>query len=801
MGNRFIPAELGANRFLDGDQGNASGGQHSSGPLTSSAQSFDWSRPQSATQRALVILIENGGIDLHIPQLVDQVLSMIPGASLLPDSIRVQLRDHLAGAINSQIQRASKELLEGVELAANRYTAASPSLYGEVVLLRNGAASYDQLKDTLLTRSSAGKLIDLFILTHGGEDFIAVTGGITGARIRQMRQEAGRALALRSVYMMNCVGASLNQAWLDAGAQVSAGTVRNNYLPEPTMFFFWQNWQAGQSFESAVTSAYASTVGMINDAINGFLRIAPIPLVGAIDARSFDFVRDSAPVIDGRRSLTINSDDLTFANSTATGMTTILVPTASLLGGFTRGMSVDNPLTTSDAGLALIKRFEGFRARLYDDPAGHCTIGYGNKLHDGHCDGRGSEQAYQEGIDEASATSLMRRALVPIESAVNAITSAGWNQNQFDALASLTYNISIDRFNRSTLAALLRRNQLDGIPNEIKKWTKARVNGQLVDLPGLVRRRADEAALFERPSGAISQSQSAVQVSCYGISLSEDNWDRISREVFGASDYDNFVQTALVAGQFSGQLVTQVHSELLTRLQTAQASMGSRRAPSVSSTLRRKKGMHGWGMAVDFDVLENPYVIGEAGEAGLDQDLLRAYDHIADTMLGLAGSRIRDLRRGRPAFNNSIATVYDSLRRESDALQRYCQLLGDRAALSAFLANEWLTIHPGQSAPAPDALQSLMREHYEVLGGAMSDQHKRPTGSASVDRPFAPTSGGGRGDPASGFLNLERELVLALTDAGLAWGAIDMGGASGDIQHFDCRLAGLGARAYAGLRR
>ncbi|WP_292648971.1 hypothetical protein, partial [Mesorhizobium sp.] len=49
-------------------------------------------------------------------------------------------------------------------------------------------------------------------------------------------------------------------------------------------------------------------------------------------------------------------------------------------------------------------------------------------------------------------------------------------------------------------------------------------------------------------------------------------------------------------------------------------------------------------------------------------------------------------------------------------------------------------------------------------------------------------------DPRNGFLNLAKDLVVALRDFGcLAWGASDFGpSASGDIMHFDCRNTGLG---------
>jgi len=46
-----------------------------------------------------------------------------------------------------------------------------------------------------------------------------------------------------------------------------------------------------------------------------------------------------------------------------------------------------------------------------------------------------------------------------------------------------------------------------------------------------------------------------------------------------------------------------------------------------------------------------------------------------------------------------------------------------------------------------------MKNDYEVLGGKTDTGWERPTGGKE-DRPFAPTSFGGKGDPATGFLNL-----------------------------------------------
>jgi hypothetical protein len=285
-----------------------------------------FARSFTADQRALVILIENGGVDLGIPELADKLLAMLPGASMLPESARqkliVFLRDTIKGFTDT--------LLESAELAVNRYSSASPEHFGSVSVMRNGTATYTDLKDKLISLSKDGKLIDILVLTHGNADVIAVNGDVTGAKIKQMRAEYGKPLSIRTVYMMNCVGSSLNQAWIDAGAKVSSGAIRNNYLPEPTTFFFWQAWKAGQNFETAVTLAYRKTINAMNDAVRGFIASLLGPLggmaAGEIDFENMDFVKDSAPVIQGQRTVSISSDDLVFTQSMSSSLATTVLP-------------------------------------------------------------------------------------------------------------------------------------------------------------------------------------------------------------------------------------------------------------------------------------------------------------------------------------------------------------------------------------------------------------------------------------------------------------------------------------------
>jgi GH24 family phage-related lysozyme (muramidase) len=474
-----------------------------------SYQSSVWARPFSATDRTLVILIENGGVDLGIPELVNKLLEAIPQSDLIPDEYKQKLGEY----IHQKLTKLTDNLIETLELSINRYDAAKPKFFGDVVTLRDGTSSYNDLKNKLLDLSRNSRIIDLFVLTHGSGDFISVPGGINSDKIRALKSELGSPLSIRSVYMMNCVGSSLNQAWIDAGAKVSSGAIRNNYLPEPTMFFFWKNWKAGQTFESAVTSAYRQTINVMNDAVRNFISSLPIPGAGLIAARfnieDFDFVKDSAPVIQGQRSVTITTDNLSFTQTMSSSLATTVLPLSILRSlGFAKANSNDTARTISTGGVDFIKGWEGFLPKLYNDPVGHCTVGYGTLLHTGKCDGRPVEEPYADGITQDKATELLAQKAAEFQHVIDASVHVDLNQNQYDALVSFAYNVGGNNFQKSTLLRLLNTGDYSAVPTELKKWTKARQNGKLIDLPGLIRRRAAEAELFQKPVAATSQSLS-----------------------------------------------------------------------------------------------------------------------------------------------------------------------------------------------------------------------------------------------------------------------------------------------------
>ncbi len=284
-------------------------------------------------------------------------------------------------------------------------------------------------------------------------------------------------------------------------------------------------------------------------------------------------------------------------------------------------------------------------------------------------------------------------------------------------------------------------------------------------------------------------------------SLIMDKWDRIAREVFNYNSYDEFIEFGLKNTTFFGQALLKINDAMIEILNKVEEDLIKSQGPEykvpfVNSTLREKSGMHGWGMAIDFDVGINPYVLNEKSEEELDKDLIGAYDNIARLMLGKNESDLRKLKSGRSAFGDgSIGDIHDILQEESDAMRKYFSLMKDDKAFQEFIRTDWALNNPENKIPDIERIKAQMEKDYIMLGG------KSGTGNAwraevKEDRPFAPNSMRGKGDPATGFLNLRKEFVEAMTDRGFAWGAIDISGEPGDIQHFDLRLQGVGARVY-----
>ena len=136
-------------------------------------------------------------------------------------------------------------------------------------------------------------------------------------------------------------------------------------------------------------------------------------------------------------------------------------------------------MKTSNNGLTLVKQFEGCRLTAYKCPAGVWTIGYGHTA--------GVKQGMT--ITQEQADNYLKSDLVIYENHVNNLNRS-FNQNEFDALVSFTYNCGA-----GSLQTLCRNRSNAKIADALLLYNKG--GGKV--LQGLVNRRKAEKELFLKP--------------------------------------------------------------------------------------------------------------------------------------------------------------------------------------------------------------------------------------------------------------------------------------------------------------
>lgn len=144
----------------------------------------------------------------------------------------------------------------------------------------------------------------------------------------------------------------------------------------------------------------------------------------------------------------------------------------------------NNPRTTGEQGLALIKESEGLRLSTYLDAVGKPTIGYGHLIRPG--------ETFKGPISQQQAEALLRKDLYDTEQGIAKAVRVPITQGQFDALASFVFNLGAGRLRSSTLLRKLNAGDYAGAADQFLLWDKA--GGK--PLKGLTRRRQAERKLF-----------------------------------------------------------------------------------------------------------------------------------------------------------------------------------------------------------------------------------------------------------------------------------------------------------------
>jgi len=137
-----------------------------------------------------------------------------------------------------------------------------------------------------------------------------------------------------------------------------------------------------------------------------------------------------------------------------------------------------------------VQGFEALRLSAYDDGTGVWTVGWGHT---------GVDVVPGMTITEAQAKKYFNGDMAVAETAVGMNVDVPLSQSQFDALCSFVYNVGSGAFRSSTLLRKLNAGEHSAVPFEMQRW----IHGGGRVMAGLVRRRAEEAAMF---TGVFSQS-------------------------------------------------------------------------------------------------------------------------------------------------------------------------------------------------------------------------------------------------------------------------------------------------------
>lgn len=144
-------------------------------------------------------------------------------------------------------------------------------------------------------------------------------------------------------------------------------------------------------------------------------------------------------------------------------------------------------------GIQFIKKHEGFVSSIDPDPIGLPTIGYGHKL----TRAEKVNGTFKDGITQAQADALLQRDIAVVQSVIRSQITVKLTQNQYDALASLIFNVGGAKFSGFRLKREVNKGNFETAAKEFLDINKA--GGRVLN--GLTNRRREESKLFLTPDG------------------------------------------------------------------------------------------------------------------------------------------------------------------------------------------------------------------------------------------------------------------------------------------------------------
>ena len=138
-------------------------------------------------------------------------------------------------------------------------------------------------------------------------------------------------------------------------------------------------------------------------------------------------------------------------------------------------------MAITESTLKTIINFEGKRNKAYQDTRGLWTIGVGHLI-------KPDEQhLIKTVLTDEEVNNLLRHDLTWCDEAVTSSVKVPLNQNQYDALYSLCFNIGANGFKNSTVVRVLNLGDYKSEAEHFMDWVRPSV---------LIPRRQKEKALF-----------------------------------------------------------------------------------------------------------------------------------------------------------------------------------------------------------------------------------------------------------------------------------------------------------------
>ena len=151
----------------------------------------------------------------------------------------------------------------------------------------------------------------------------------------------------------------------------------------------------------------------------------------------------------------------------------------------------------------MIKHHEGVRTRPYRCPALLWTVGVGHVIDPNHIRVKFEDRKnialpddWNRVLSMAEVDRILAEDLANFERGVLRLCPTGLTQGRFDALVSFSFNVGLGNLQRSTIRMKHNRGDFEEAAEAFMQWTKA--GGK--ELPGLVKRRKDEKALYSTAS-------------------------------------------------------------------------------------------------------------------------------------------------------------------------------------------------------------------------------------------------------------------------------------------------------------